>query len=93
MTKTSQILFATGALSLVAVGVGAWLLAPAPAQPTVVLVVMDTVRADHLSVCGYERETSPTLKALVANGAQISCGAISPGAWTLTSVIRYSAVS
>jgi hypothetical protein len=85
MSKKIQVLFATGALSLVAVGVGAWLLAPTPAQPTVVLVVMDTVRADHLSVCGYARETSPTLKALVANGAQISCGAISPGAWTLPS--------
>ncbi|MFT5587136.1 MAG: arylsulfatase A-like enzyme [Cognaticolwellia sp.] len=85
MSKKIQVLFAAGALSLVAVAVGSWVLAPAPSQPTVVLVVLDTVRADHLSVCGYGRRTSPTLEALVANGAQISCGAISPGSWTLPS--------
>lgn len=85
MSKKIQVLFAAGAVSLAAVVAGTWLLAPEPVQPTVVLVVLDTVRADHLSVCGYGRRTSPTLEALVANGAQISCGAISPGAWTLPS--------
>ncbi len=32
-------------------------------KPNVVLVMMDTVRADHLSVYGYERETTPFLKS------------------------------
>jgi arylsulfatase A-like enzyme len=38
-------------------------------KPNVVLIVMDTVRADHLSVYGYERETSPNLKALARDSA------------------------
>ncbi len=31
-------------------------------KPNVILISMDTVRADHLSVYGYERDTSPNLK-------------------------------
>ena len=89
MSKKIQVLFAVGVLSLGGIVAGAWLLAPEPVQPTVVLVVLDTVRADHLSVCGYGRRTSPTLEALVANGAELSCGAISPGAWTLPSHASY----
>jgi arylsulfatase A-like enzyme len=34
---------------------------PPPAQPDLILVVLDTVRPDHLSTYGYERETSPHL--------------------------------
>ena len=33
-------------------------------MPNVILIVMDTVRADHLSAYGYERETSPFLEQL-----------------------------
>lgn len=89
MSKKIQALFAMGVLALGGVAAGAWWLAPEPPQPNVVLVVLDTVRADHLSVCGYERPTSPTLEALVANGAALSCGAIAPGAWTLPSHASY----
>jgi arylsulfatase A-like enzyme len=32
--------------------------------PSVVLITMDTVRADHLSLYGYEKDTSPSLNAL-----------------------------
>lgn len=56
-----------------------------PTQPTVVLIVMDTVRADHLSACGYERPTSPTLEALVDEGASLHCQAYAPGSWTFPS--------
>jgi arylsulfatase A-like enzyme len=38
----------------------------APGMPNVILIVLDTVRADHLSVYGYERNTSPNLKHLAA---------------------------
>jgi len=34
----------------------------APSRPSVLLLVLDTVRADHLSLYGYERETSPSLQ-------------------------------
>ena len=35
-----------------------------PGRPNVLLITMDTVRADHLSVYGYDRETSPELARL-----------------------------
>jgi arylsulfatase A-like enzyme len=69
---------------LAAVALGAWLfLRPAP--PAVVLVVLDTVRADHLSACGYARPTSPVLAGLVTEGASLHCRAYAPGGWTLPS--------
>lgn len=36
--------------------------------PNVVLVVVDTLRADHLGCYGYQRPTSPCLDALAAQG-------------------------
>lgn len=57
--------------------------APPPPPPDVLFVVLDTVRADHLSACGYGRPTSPELERLVARGARLQCDAISPASWTL----------
>lgn len=56
-----------------------------PQGPTVIFVVLDTVRADHLRLCGYDRPTSPTLDALVAQGSLFTCGGVSPATWTLPS--------
>jgi arylsulfatase len=43
--------------------------APEPSRPrTVVVVVVDTLRADHLSAYGYERDTSPHLAELAGDG-------------------------
>jgi len=53
--------------------------------PTVLFVVLDTVRADRTSLCGYDKPTTPVLDSLLAQGATVSCGAIAPGAWTLPS--------
>jgi len=59
---------------------------PLQEQPTVIFVVLDTVRADHLSLCGYERPTSPELERLAERpGAFSSCRAYAPGDWTLPS--------
>lgn len=44
---------------------------PAPnaaAKPDIYLITLDTVRADHTSVYGYERKTTPNLEALAAKG-------------------------
>jgi hypothetical protein len=60
-----------------------------PAEPTVMLVVLDTVRADHLSLCGYRRPTTPTLESLRERGAVHSCRAYAPGSWTLPSHASY----
>ncbi|MCB9744201.1 MAG: sulfatase-like hydrolase/transferase [Alphaproteobacteria bacterium] len=62
-----------------------WWSRVSPRSPTVVFVVMDTVRADHLSACGYARPTSPTLSGLVERGASLSCRAYAPGDWTVSS--------
>jgi arylsulfatase A-like enzyme len=56
---------------------------PPPAgTPDVILVSLDTTRADHLSTYGYHRETSPNLTALAAD-ALLFTQARSPAGWTL----------
>ena len=49
--------------------------------PNVVLIVMDTVRQDHLSCYGYERDTTPFLRSLCAE-AQKYLTAYSTTCWT-----------
>ncbi len=53
-------------------------------RPNVILISIDTIRRDHLSVYGYERETSPNLDAF-ATDAEIYENAISNSCWTLPS--------
>jgi hypothetical protein len=55
----------------------------------VILVVIDTVRADHTSLCGYARPTTPHLESWRARGAAVSCEAVAPGSWTLPSHASY----
>lgn len=45
--------------------------APARAgrRPNVILITLDTVRADHLSVYGYQRDTTPNLEKLVRDSS------------------------
>jgi arylsulfatase A-like enzyme len=51
----------------------------------IVLLVMDTVRADHLSCYGYPRPTTPNLSRLAAEGVLFE-QAIAPTSWTLPSL-------
>ena len=39
-------------------------------RPNVILIIIDTLRADHLSCYGYHRETSPSLDSLAASGTR-----------------------
>lgn len=55
-----------------------------PARPDVILLSIDTLRADHLSTYGYKRPTSPVIDALGAGGAVFE-QAWSPTSWTLPS--------
>ncbi len=43
-----------------------------PAPPHIVLVLVDTLRADHTSLHGYERRTTPNLERIAAAGAWMS---------------------
>ncbi len=51
-------------------------------RPPVILLVLDTVRADHLSLYGYHRETSPQLEAL-AGDATVFDQVSSSASWTI----------
>ena len=48
----------------------------------VLFVVMDTVRKDHLSCYGYDRETTPGLERFAAEAAVFE-EAVAPAPWTL----------
>jgi arylsulfatase A-like enzyme len=52
------------------------------APGNVLFVVMDTVRADHLTPYGYDRETTPGLADLAAE-ATVFEEAVAPAPWTL----------
>src|SRR6185437_5209514 len=54
----------------------------AAGAPNVLVVVVDTLRADHLSTYGYARPTSPHLTQLAAQGTLFE-NAIAPSSWTL----------
>ena len=56
--------------------------APEAPRPHVILVSIDTLRADHLSCYGYGRETSPFLDRLAARGLLFE-RAFSSAPWTL----------
>ena len=49
----------------------------------VLFVVLDTVRADHTSLCGYGRPTTPFLEELKRLGASFTCDAQVSGSWTV----------
>lgn len=55
-----------------------------PVKPNVVLVVMDTVRADHLSLYGYARKTSPNLDS-IAKESLVFAHAVASGNYSLPS--------
>ena len=55
-----------------------------PGSPNVLVVVIDTLRADHLSTYGYGRPTSPSLTRL-AQGGVLFENAVAPSSWTLPS--------
>jgi len=56
-----------------------------PQRPNVLIVVVDTLRADHLSCAGYERDTTPNLDRFAAEGLRFT-HAQSPRAKTTPAV-------
>jgi arylsulfatase A-like enzyme len=57
---------------------------PPAGSPNVLLIVLDTVRADHLSLYGYQRPTTPTLERLATHGVRFDA-ARATAPWTLIS--------
>ncbi|MGD8330827.1 MAG: sulfatase-like hydrolase/transferase, partial [Acidobacteriota bacterium] len=69
-----------------ALALGAWCLrsgwlAPATPRPNIVVVLVDTLRADHLGTYGYARDTSPAIDALARRGTVFTT-AYSVSNWT-----------
>jgi arylsulfatase A-like enzyme len=60
---------------------------PPPGSPNILLIVMDTVAAGHLSLHGYDRATSTTLVELAERGIQFDA-ARATSSWTLPSHAR-----
>lgn len=53
--------------------------------PTIVLISVDTLRADHLSLYGYDRQTTPAIDAWANRFGAVFENAIAPAPWTLPS--------
>ena len=51
-------------------------------RPSVILITVDTLRADHTSVYGYERRTTPHLERFAEHSVTYG-RAVSPSSWTL----------
>ncbi len=54
-------------------------------RPNVILISVDTLRADHLSLYGYPRSTSPRIDAWARNSAAGFRNAVVQAPWTLPS--------
>ena len=54
-------------------------------RTNVLLLTLCTVRADHLGAYGYERDTSPNLDALAAQGVLFE-KVLTPSPWTRPSI-------
>ncbi len=54
-----------------------------PGRPNVILISLDTVRADHLGCYGYEHDTTPALDAFARQAVRFE-RAYTPQPWTLT---------
>lgn len=57
-------------------------LPPSPSQTNILLIVLDTLRADRIGAYGYPLPTTPHLDALAQEGVLFT-HAIAPSSWTL----------
>ncbi|MEM7306699.1 MAG: sulfatase [Planctomycetota bacterium] len=81
--RTASLLVLLGLLSGTPAGCGGGSEEPS-ARPNVLLISLDTLRADHLGAYGYGRDTSPRIDALAASGTLFE-DAVSTTSWTLPS--------
>ena len=75
-------IFFIAAIVIVAAAFSLWRLFPKhPVRPNIVLVVIDTLRADRLPFYGYPKETAPFLSELAAQGVVFE-KAYAASSWT-----------
>ncbi len=61
---------------------GVWMIEAHAERPNVVVIIMDTVRQDHLSCYGHDRKTTPFLDKLATKG-RLYRNAYSTSCWTV----------
>ena len=83
MSRTRALVATAVAVGLLASAYAAWK-ASARRPPNVLVIVWDTARADHMSLYGYGRPTTPRLEQW-AREAAVFTSARSAGIWTLPS--------
>jgi len=90
--NTSKALAAIALLLVIVIQGGFWIqerialrnLPPAQeSTPNILVIVVDTLRADHLSLQGYERNTDPTLTRIAQEGVMFE-NAYATSSWTVT---------
>ena len=81
LPRTSALWVFVLTLAFMGVGCGE---AEQPRKPNVLLIVVDTLRADHCSAYGYDRPTTPRMEQLAAQGVRFET-AYSPAASTAPS--------
>ena len=84
MTRARRVYVPGLAALTFAVAAGCLDAAPAD-RPNVVLIVVDTLRADHVGCYGYERDTTPNLDALAADAVRYA-RTFSHAPWTTPAV-------
>ncbi|MEM1177372.1 MAG: sulfatase [Acidobacteriota bacterium] len=72
-------------LSLLVLGSAGCNQSVAPVPPSIVLISVDTLRADRLSLYGYPRPTTPVLDRWAAERAAVFENTVAPAAWTVPS--------
>ena len=72
MMRPSHLLPVLGILLAWAVLLPNGVMAAAGRQPHILLISVDTLRADHMGSYGYQRKTSPHVDALLAEGVRFS---------------------
>jgi arylsulfatase A-like enzyme len=91
--RTAPLLAAFGVLVFVIVAGGQWFTERAALQklpaasaeaPNVLVIVVDTLRADHLSAYGYSRPTSPDIDRVASQGTLFE-NAVAAASWSLPS--------
>ena len=91
--RTFPLVVGTGILAFIGIQGGDWLLearsvaklpAAATDAPNVVVIVVDTLRADHLSSYGYARPTTPNIDRIATEGALFE-NAVATSSWTFPS--------
>jgi len=58
-------------------------------KPNVLFILVDTLRADHLTPYGYRRDTSPEIARALAKPGAVVESAYSQAPWTLPSVVSF----